>query len=147
MTVSIFLDTNILIYSYDRVNQEKHKISVDLISQLILKESEDIVISSQVVNEFIVVITGKVKYPLPIDEVERILKRFKENFKIKTLKLLDCEKAISIFKKYKFSYWDSLIVASAIHANCSTLYTEDIQDEQIVEGNLSVVNPFKIIES
>ncbi len=146
MIVSIFLDTNILIYSYDRVNQEKHKISVDLISQLILKEGEDIVISSQVVNEFIVVITGKVKYPLSIDEVERILKRLQENFKIKTLKL-DCEKAISIFKKYKFSYWDSLIVASAIHANCSTLYTEDIQDEQIVEGKLRVVNPFKIIES
>lgn len=144
MIVSIFLDTNILIYSYDRVNQEKHKISVDLISQLILKEGEDIVISAQVINEFIVIITGKVKYPLSIDEVERILKRFKGNFKIKTLKLLDCEKAISIFKKYKFSYWDSLIVASAIHANCSTLYTEDMQSGQIVEDRLKIINPFDI---
>lgn len=54
------------------------------------------------------------------------------------------ERALSIFVTYRYSYWDSLIIASALEANCSILYTEDLQDGQIVEGKLKIINPFKL---
>jgi predicted nucleic acid-binding protein len=44
--------------------------------------------------------------------------------------------------KYGFSHWDSLIVASALQAGCSTLYTEDMHNGQVIEGKLKIVNPF-----
>ncbi|WP_456325324.1 PIN domain-containing protein [Desulfonauticus submarinus] len=57
----------------------------------------------------------------------------------------DIKLAIEIKEKYKFSYWDSLIVASALENNCSILYTEDMQDGQIIEKKLEIVNPFRDI--
>ena len=44
--------------------------------------------------------------------------------------------------KYGFSYWDSLIVAAALEGGCETLYTEDMQHRQVIEGRLTLVNPF-----
>lgn len=44
--------------------------------------------------------------------------------------------------KYKFSYWDSLIIASALESNCSALYTEDLQHGQVIEKKLKILNPF-----
>ncbi len=48
-----------------------------------------------------------------------------------------------IKKKYAYSYWDSLIIASALESNCSIIYTEDMQDGQILENRLKITNPFK----
>jgi len=44
--------------------------------------------------------------------------------------------------RYQISYWDSLIVAAALDANCDTLYTEDMQHRQVIEGRLTLINPF-----
>ena len=43
--------------------------------------------------------------------------------------------------RYHFSYWDSLIIASALDAGCSLLYSEDLQSHQIIEDKLQVMNP------
>lgn len=45
---------------------------------------------------------------------------------------------------YRFSYWDSLIVAAALESRCSVLYSEDLQDEQIVDGTLTIKNPLRV---
>jgi len=140
-SMKIFFDTNILIYSYDNSNKVKHKTAFDLVSNLLSKE--DITISTQVVNEFIVVMTNKVKRPLSIEGVEKIVARFKENFEIRETGIEDIYKAISIYKKHKFSYWDSLIVATAINTNSRILYSEDMQDGQVIENRLRVINPFE----
>ncbi|GHV80479.1 hypothetical protein AGMMS49944_22700 [Spirochaetia bacterium] len=50
--------------------------------------------------------------------------------------------AFRISNRYQFSFWDSLIVASALEAQCTVLYTEDLQDGQIIEDVLEVKNPF-----
>jgi predicted nucleic acid-binding protein len=44
--------------------------------------------------------------------------------------------------RYHLNYWDALIVAAALLAGCDTLYTEDLQHGQVIEGRLTVVNPF-----
>jgi predicted nucleic acid-binding protein len=51
--------------------------------------------------------------------------------------------AMEISIRYKYSYWDSLIVAAALGTGCSMLYTEDLHDGQIINGRLKIVNPFK----
>jgi predicted nucleic acid-binding protein len=111
-----FLDTNILVYAYDTSDEARHKIALELIAHIL--SVENVVISTQILNEFIVVITGKVKNPLSIDDVGEILKRFKNNFEIRVTGVPDITKALSINKEFKFSYWDSLIIASALMTNC-----------------------------
>ena len=52
------------------------------------------------------------------------------------------EIGINLVKKYKFQLFDALIIASALEANCNTLYSEDMQHKMLVEGKLIIVNPF-----
>jgi len=56
---------------------------------------------------------------------------------------LKYELSNQIRHKYNLSYWDSLIVASALENDCSILYTEDLQHEQVIEGKLKIINPFE----
>jgi predicted nucleic acid-binding protein len=51
-------------------------------------------------------------------------------------------KAIEIRGRYGFSYWDSLIVATALLSGCSILYSEDMQHDQVIESMLKIINPF-----
>jgi predicted nucleic acid-binding protein len=58
------------------------------------------------------------------------------------LDMVTLEGAMSIRDRYRFSWWDSLIVASALQAGCDELCTEDLQHGQIIDNRLSIVNPF-----
>jgi predicted nucleic acid-binding protein len=51
-------------------------------------------------------------------------------------------KSAEIAIRYRFSNWDSLIIAAALLANCDILYSEDMQHGQTIDGALTVVNPF-----
>ncbi len=46
--------------------------------------------------------------------------------------------------QYQFSYWDSLVLVSALNANCEFIYTEDLQHQQVIENRLTILNPFKL---
>lgn len=81
---------------------KKHKTAVDLLTELV--EKSEIVISTQVVNEFIVVMTEKVKFPLSLEAVESHVKKFRQVFNIHPIQITDCIKALSITKRYKLSY-------------------------------------------
>ena len=138
--MKIFFDTNILVYSYDNSDELKHINAFNLISNSIFKES--IVISSQVVNEFIVIMTTKVKHPITIDEAAKFITKFKINFEIRETQMEDIEKTILLHKNHKFSYWDSLIIATAINVGAEILYSEDLQHGRII-NNLKIINPFQ----
>ena len=58
------------------------------------------------------------------------------------LTVADIELSHQLITDHNFSMWDSLIVASALNANCATLYSEDMQHGQIVHGRLTIQNPF-----
>ena len=53
------------------------------------------------------------------------------------------ERACQIADKFQYSFYDSLIIAAALSCNCKTLYSEDMQDGQVIENSLTIVNPFK----
>ena len=135
MSDSFFVDTNILIYAVC-----ENFIKCDIGRQLLIDKANHIMISSQVINEFIAV--SLKKNFLPREEVFAYANGFMEIFDFVLITKKDIKRAMNIKIRYKFSYWDSLIIASALESKCSILYTEDMQDGQVIEGRLKIVNPF-----
>ena len=134
MENKIFLDTNVLIYAYSETEPDKRKTVLEILQR------GRIVISTQVINEFIWVMYRK--YQVGKDKLQIIGNRFLNIFEVCLIGKNTIKSALNVFVKYKFSYWDSLIIASALESGCGILYTEDMQDGQVIEGRLRIVNPF-----
>ena len=140
MNDKIFIDTNILIYSYDKHEPEKQKRA-----QFLLKEgiqNDNVVISSQVLSEFFCTVTKKIHEPMSSDEAHEIIRQF-NIFPIVEVDSDLVNRAIETLKQYHISYWDSLIVAAAERGRCSKLLSEDFNSGQRYYEILAV-NPFKI---
>lgn len=136
MKDKFFLDTNILIYLYSIDEPQKREIV-----EQILVQKESTLISTQVINEFINVMLKK-----KISNLAGISKAIKElsgYFEVADIRLSTIEQAIFIADKYQYSYFDSLIISSALENKCSLLYTEDLHSGQLIENSLTVINPFK----
>ena len=96
----------------------------------------------QVLGEFFNVLVRKIGQQK--EEAKEMVVNLLETFEVVKINEFSVLKAMEISIRYKFSYWDSLIVASALENNCSILYTEDMQDGQVIEEKLRIVNPFSI---
>ncbi len=133
MNNSIFIDSNICVYAFDKTDMRKTHKALDLIS---LSPA----ISPQVIIETYNACYRKLKLPQEVCEENTLfLCDITEVFPI------DADvfrTAVKIKKKYGFSFLDSCIVASAYMANCSILYSEDMQHNLIVENTLTIMNPF-----
>jgi predicted nucleic acid-binding protein len=98
------------------------------------------VISVQVLNEFASVATRKLGMPLA--EAREVLATVRNVCRAEAVTVEDHDRALAIMQRYRFGLYDALIVASALRAGCKTLYCEDLQHQQLVDGQLRVVNPF-----
>ncbi len=138
MKGKFFLDTNILIYSFDLHNSLKRTISKKLIKNALSGEG---FISFQVIQEFLNVSTKKFEYPMNSEEAKHYIS--KVLFPI--CKIFPTEElyffTLEIHEKFKFSFYDSLIIAAALCANCEILYSEDLQHNQEIY-NLKILNPY-----
>jgi predicted nucleic acid-binding protein len=65
-----------------------------------------------------------------------------ENFILSQISLHTIQRAFLLCERYEYSYWDSLLLSSALENNCTTIYSEDMQNGQVIENTLTVVNPF-----
>ncbi len=137
MTDRVFLDTNLLIYYYSEDEGEKGL----MVRNLIL--SKEVVISTQIINEFSYIMLRKFKKKT--DLIRAIIEEWRNIFEIEDLTPGLSIEALSLHKKYKFSFWDSLVIAAAIKSNCTTLFTEDLQHEQVINNQLKVCNPFIMV--
>ncbi len=137
MTDRVFLDTNLLIYYYSEDEGEKGL----MVRNLIL--SKEVVISTQIINEFSYIMLRKKKKKT--DLIRAIIEEWRNIFEIEDLTPGLSIEALSLHKKYKFSFWDSLVIAAAIKSNCTTLFTEDLQHEQVINNQLKVCNPFIMV--
>ena len=70
------------------------------------------------------------------------LKEIESSFIIRDFKIDLTRKAIALSERYKYSYYDSLIIAAALDSKCSILYTEDMHHNQLIEKKLRIINPF-----
>ncbi|TXL16539.1 nucleic-acid-binding protein [Methylococcaceae bacterium HT3] len=130
-----FLDSNIVIYSLGDV-EEKRLRSIELIS-------ENPIISVQVLNETANILVRK--FQMPIHDIQAIMKRIACECRVTILTEKTHFSALSIKERYQFSFYDSLIIASALEASCNILYSEDMQHGQIIENKLKIVSPFEVI--
>lgn len=132
---TIFIDTNVLIYAYSSDEVEKN----ETVSRLIA-EQQKIVISTQVINEFINVM--RKKRAVPIEDLQEVVRELASIFTISLVTTETINRALAISQSFKYSYFDSLIVASAIKNSCSVLYSEDMHHKHMVSKELIILNPF-----
>jgi predicted nucleic acid-binding protein len=136
MNDRVFLDTNILVYLYSKDEGKKRDAAYRIVN------FNDCLASTQILNEACNVWYKKynlhkaqiIKY---LDEIEIICDEILL-IQRKTINL-----ALSIKDRYGYAYYDCLMLASALEANCASIYTEDLSDGQLVDGRLRIVNPFK----
>ena len=138
-TVPSFVDTNVLVYAEDRDAKAKHDVARDLIVEL--WDDRNGVLSVQVLQEFYVNVTRKLKKPLTNAKALEVVEEYLtwtivEN----TGKLLT--NAIELQQRAHLSFWDAMVVQAAIEGGCDKLYSEDLNVGQRF-GSLVVVNPFK----
>ena len=130
----VFVDTNILIYAFTSDEPDKQEITLKYIDDC------QPVISTQVLKEFSNVLlkkgaAGHERLKETIDEIIEIVSVVNEELKL-------IIHSIDMHERYKFSFYNSLIIAAALHSQCQVLLSEDMQDGQIIEGRLKIVNPF-----
>lgn len=134
----LFLDTNILIYAYDISAGKKHDIAVKIVMDL--WDSGYGCISTQVLQEFFINITAKIQKPLDVDTAKELIRDFlKWNVVINDGESI--LEAIDFRKKYKYSFWDSMIIQAAVKGGAKVLLSEDLSDGHIIRG-VQIKNPF-----
>ena len=135
MNGSVFLDTNILLYIFSVDEAEKQKRSREII------ESERCCVSVQTLNEFCNVCLKKHNLDKPAVEkaIDHILAWCNVNhITVRTLRT-----ALALHEKYGYSYYDCVMLASALDHGCKHFISEDMSDGQVIEGCLTITNPFK----
>lgn len=140
MNAEFFLDTNVLVNSFDEDCSDKRKRSRELIQHAL--SSGKGAISWQVMQEFMNAALHKWEKPIShnaaslyIDSVLQPLCRVFPSMNLYS-------SALRISEQTKYSYYDSLIIASAISSGASELYTEDMKESREFEG-LVIQNPYK----
>jgi predicted nucleic acid-binding protein len=130
-----FVDTNLLIYFVSNDLARKQRVHE------LLLHNPSIVVSTQVINEFVAV--SLKKNINPPEETFRYAAEFMELFELLPVDAATILRSFDLMRIGNYSSWDSLIIAAALQANAKTLYTEDLHHGQIIEGNLTILNPFK----
>jgi predicted nucleic acid-binding protein len=135
----IFIDTNIFIYAFDESNKQKSQKARSLLIQL--TENNKGRISTQVVQEFCNVALKKAMKPLTPEDVQDIITELMVPLLMHEPDETFYVRALTLYKRYSLSFYDSLIVQAALDLNCSLLYTEDLQNGAQY-GKIKIVNPF-----
>jgi predicted nucleic acid-binding protein len=133
MIGSAFFDTNVFVYAVVQDDPRSQQ-AEDLIA-------EGGTVSVQVLNEFTDVVRRKAK--MPWDEVRFAIENIKALCPDPLPVTIDTHKeALAIAEKYGYRVYDALMIASALEARCTILYSEDMQDGQVIAGRLTIRNPF-----
>ena len=138
-----FVDTNVLVYAYDRAAGAKRDLARDLLEAL-WNEGRG-VLSTQVLQEFYVNIRRKARPPVPQEEARALVADYLVWDPIVNDGATVLE-AIDVGHRYRLSLWDALIVVAARKGDASVLYSEDLNHGQTF-GSVQVLNPFLESES
>jgi predicted nucleic acid-binding protein len=131
--VTDFLDSNILVYAV--ADDPKSAVAQDLMSG-------PFILSTQALNEFANV--GRRKLGLSWDRVSS----FVEDFSIAASAVVPVEPdmtttALRLVQHYNLAFYDAVMIAAALKADCATVYSEDMQSGLIIDGKLTIINPFR----
>lgn len=133
-----FLDTNVLVYAFDRDEPVKAKQAKEILTQA---KPGELVLSAQVLSEFYVTVTRKLERPLdPVLAAQAV--DWLSVLPVVPLDQALVKDAVRLSGSSQISYWDGLVVAAAATAGCGRLLTEDLNDGQLI-GSVRVENPFR----
>ncbi|MBF0164963.1 MAG: PIN domain-containing protein [Magnetococcales bacterium] len=132
--MNVFLDTNVLVYTFSGTEVEKRQRACLLLDQ------PGVVISTQNLNELANVLTRKFHVSGP--SVAAALRDLEHKTILHGVGVSEMHRALSLMDRYGYGYYDSLIIASALISRCEILYSEDLQHGQWIEACLRIVNPF-----
>ena len=132
----VFLDTNLWIYLYAKEPPDKYQ----KVEEIIKDNWQSIQVSTQVLGELFHVLTRK-KFTSKT-EAAKIISDIINTFAIHAIDTPQVVEALEINVKYGYSYWDSLIIATALLSDCSIIYSEDMQHNQVINSKAKIVNPF-----
>lgn len=132
-----FVDTNILLYAYVATG-EKQEVAIALVDRL-WRERRG-ALSVQVLQEFYVNATRKITETMDPDSAVDRLKSL-TRWRVHSPLPDDVIAAATLSSRHRLSFWDAMIIRSAAELRCDTLWTEDLNDGQVIEGVL-LSNPF-----
>jgi predicted nucleic acid-binding protein len=138
MSGRAFFDTNVLVYLFDEDSPRKQARAKELFA----KHADDgpIVLSPQVLQEFYVTVTRKLARPLSPEDALSAVSDL-SHFPVVAVDGATVLEAVRLHQSERLSFWDALIVEAALEADCSTLFSEDLQGGRRF-GNLRIENPF-----
>ncbi len=145
MNGDVFVDTNIFLYaltipeSPSSSDLEKHEKALEFFKTTIL-DAESLVTSVQIINEVHFNLIRKFHIGDPV-AFELVKTRIVSNFEVLPVSISAWYKSIELRSRYSLSYWDSIMVSSAIERSCSFLVTEDLQDGLVINKELRILNP------
>lgn len=132
-----FVDTNVFVYLFDNDSPRQQARA----RELLVGYAQHIILSTQVLGEFYVTVTRKFQTPLPATDAMEALDELCA-FPVRPLRTELVRSAVRRSASSELSYWDALIIESAIDAGATILLTEDLQHGRTFDG-LRIVNPFR----
>ncbi len=139
MSDKYFIDTNILVYSFDAQSRLKQKRAQEIIDEALSDHKG--IISYQVIQEFLNVATRKFLTPLSVTDCRRYLEQVLYPLWDVYPSIDLYQQALTIQAESGFSFYDSLIIAGALEGGCKIIYSEDLKHDQVFSG-LRMRNPF-----
>jgi predicted nucleic acid-binding protein len=130
--VDSFFDTSVLLYLLSADPAKADRV------ELLLEKRGTI--SAQVLNEFAAVALRKLK--MPVNEVREVLDGIRSVCRVEPVSVVTHERGLAIHERYRFSFYDSVLVATALIAGNKILFSEDMQHAQLIDDQLRIVNPF-----
>ncbi|MBO3463469.1 PIN domain-containing protein [Aetokthonos hydrillicola Thurmond2011] len=139
-----FIDSNIWLYRFilnprDTDATVKQQIATTITNQ------QNVLISTQVVNEVCSNLIRKAGFTNT--QIQILIEELAQGCEILPVSIETLQTAVKLRDQYSLSFWDSLIVASAVLGDASILYSEDMQEGLILENTLQIVNPFRDLNS
>lgn len=139
MNARSFLDTNVIVYAFDKSAPKKSQVAQELVEDG--RASRRSIISYQVVQEFINVVLRGFRIAITPADLDSFLVGALFPMAAVSWSPTLTMQAIRLQAAYRLAWYDSLIVAAALQGECKVLFSEDLQHQQRF-GNLIVQNPF-----
>ena len=133
-----FVDTNVLIYAYDRLAGRKHESARDLVEELWNEGGG--VVSTQILQEFYVNVRRKTRPPVSQEEARALVADYLAWDPVVNDGAAVLE-AVDVGQRYRLSFWDALVVVAALKGGASIIYSEDLNHGQRF-GAVEILNPF-----
>ncbi len=133
-----FVDSNVLVYAHDVTAGRKREVAKQLLARLWIDGHG--CLSIQTLQEFVVNATRKVPKPISVEEAQEVVTALSD-WTVHSPEPADVVAALKRQGRYKISFWDAMILESAVCLGCDLMWSEDLSSGQIYDG-VEVRNPF-----